>query len=48
VSDLDTSTVTATVTDVYQAGTFLETTDSAHFTAQTPQAVALRPLLNQT
>jgi hypothetical protein len=48
VSDLDTSTVTATVTDVYQAGTFLETADSAHFTAQTPQAVALRPLLNQT
>jgi hypothetical protein len=45
VSDLDTSTVTATVTDVYTPGTYLETNDSAHFTTLTPQAVALRPFM---
>lgn len=44
VSDLDSSTVTATVTDVFTPGTYLETNDSAHFTTMTPQAVALRPL----
>jgi hypothetical protein len=44
VSDLDTSTVTATVTDVFTPGVYLEASDSAHLTTQTPQAVALRPL----
>ncbi len=44
VSDLDSSTVSATVTDVFTPGTYLETTDTAHFTTLTPQAVALRPL----
>jgi hypothetical protein len=44
VRDLDTSTVTATVTDVFTPGTYLETNDSAHFTTMMPQAVALRPL----
>ncbi len=43
VSDLDTTTVRATVTDVFAPGTYLETSDTAHFTAQTPQALALRP-----
>jgi hypothetical protein len=43
VSDLDSSTVRATVTDVFTPGTYLETTDTAHFTALAPQAVALRP-----
>jgi hypothetical protein len=44
VSDLDSSTVSATVTDVYAQGTYLETSDTAHFTTLTPQAVAMRPL----
>jgi hypothetical protein len=44
VSDLDSSTVRATVTDVFSPGTYLETSDTAHFTTITPQAVALRPL----
>jgi hypothetical protein len=44
VSDLDNSTVRATVTDLYSPGTYLEASDTAHFTTQTPQAVALRPL----
>jgi hypothetical protein len=44
VSDLDSSTVSATVTNVFSPGTYLETTDTAHFTTMTPQAVALRPL----
>jgi hypothetical protein len=44
VTDLDSSTVSATVTDVFKSNVYLETTDTAHFTAQTPQAVALRPL----
>jgi hypothetical protein len=48
VSDLDTSTVSATVTDVYKPGSFLETADTAHFTTLTPQAVALRPLFRQS
>jgi hypothetical protein len=43
VSDLDSSTVRATVTDVFTPGTYLETTDTAHFTTLAPQAVALRP-----
>jgi hypothetical protein len=44
VTDLDSNTVSATVTDVFKNDVFLETTDTAHITAQTPQAVALRPL----
>ncbi|MGH9562135.1 MAG: hypothetical protein ACRD3S_11835, partial [Terracidiphilus sp.] len=44
VSDLDNSTVRATVTDVFTPDTYLETSDTAHFTTMTPQAVALRPL----
>jgi hypothetical protein len=44
VSDLDSSTVRATVTDVFTPGAYLETSDTAHFTTLTPQAVALRPL----
>ena len=44
VSDLDSSTVHATVTDVFTPGAYLETSDTAHFTTMTPQAVALRPL----
>jgi hypothetical protein len=42
VSDLDPSTVTANFTDVYQPNSYLETTDVAHITAQTPLAVAMR------
>lgn len=42
VSDLDNARVQATITDVYKPDTFLETTDVAHFTAQSPNAVALR------
>jgi hypothetical protein len=44
VSDLDNTTVRATVTDVFTPGAYLETSDTAHFTTLTPQAVALRPL----
>jgi hypothetical protein len=44
VSDLDTSTVKATVTDVFAPGTYLNASDVAHFTTLAPQAVALRPL----
>jgi len=44
VSDLDNSSVRATVTDVFAPGTYLETSDTAHFTTLMPQAVALRPL----
>jgi hypothetical protein len=46
VSDLDPSTVTATITDVYTPNTYLETTDVAHLTAQSPRALALRPFMN--
>jgi hypothetical protein len=46
VTDLDSSTVSATVTDVFKSDVYLETTDTAHFTAQMPQAVALRPLFS--
>ncbi len=42
VSDLDQQTVKATVTNVYKPDVYLETTDVAHFTAQIPNAVALR------
>ena len=48
VSDLDSRSVTATVTDVFQQGVYLETSDTAHFTAQTPQALAVRPLFRQS
>ncbi|MGA7830727.1 MAG: hypothetical protein WCA21_07195 [Terracidiphilus sp.] len=44
VSDLDSATVRATVTDVFTPGSYLETSDTAHFTTLTPQAIALRPL----
>jgi hypothetical protein len=44
VSDLDTTTVSATITDVFTPGVHLETSDVAHFTTQPPQALALRPL----
>jgi hypothetical protein len=44
VTDLDSNTARATVTDVYQHNVYLETSDTAHITAQTPQAVALRSL----
>jgi len=46
VSDLDSSTVTATITDVFTPNTYLETTDVAHLTAQNPQALAMRPFMN--
>jgi hypothetical protein len=42
VSDLDSQTVKATVTNVYQADVYIETTDVAHVTAQTPKALAIR------
>lgn len=42
VSNLDATTASATVTDLFSPGTYLETNDIAHFTAQTPQAVAMR------
>jgi hypothetical protein len=48
VSDLDKSTVSAKITDVFKPGVTLETTDVAHFTAQTPQAVALKPFMRLT
>jgi hypothetical protein len=44
VTDLDSNTARATITDVYQHNVYLETSDTAHITAQTPQAVALRSL----
>ena len=42
VTDLDSSSVRATVTQVYQAGVSLQANDVAHFTGQAPQTVALR------
>jgi hypothetical protein len=48
VSDLDATTVSASVTDVYSSGTYLEINDIAHFTAQTPQAVAMRSVFGQS
>ncbi len=42
VSDLDSASVRATVTDVYQPGVTLQPNDVAHFTAQAPVAAALR------
>jgi hypothetical protein len=46
VSDMDTSTVKATVTDVFTPGAYLEVNDVAHFTTLAPQALALRPLFS--
>lgn len=48
VSDLDSQSVQATVTDVFTPNVFLESSDVVHFTAQSPQAVALRPFLMQS
>ena len=42
VSDLDSSGVRATVTQVHQTGIALQANDVAHFTPQAPVAVALR------
>ncbi|HXO17916.1 MAG TPA: hypothetical protein VN909_07070, partial [Candidatus Dormibacteraeota bacterium] len=42
VSDLDDTSVTATVSSVHQPGVFLEANDVAHFTSQPPQAAAVR------
>jgi hypothetical protein len=42
VSDLDSSNVRATVTAVYKANDFIEAKDMVHFSAQAPQAAALR------
>lgn len=42
VSDLDSSSVTAMVTDVYAPGTVLEINDVAHYTAQGPDAVVYK------
>jgi hypothetical protein len=42
VSDLDSASVRATVTTVYQPGVALQANDVAHFTTQAPVAVALR------
>ena len=42
VSDLDSTSVTATITKVTQPGGYLEANDVAHFTSQPPQATALR------
>ena len=42
VSDLDSTSVTATITNVAQPGAYLEANDVAHFTSQPPQATAFR------
>ncbi len=42
VTDLDRSSVRATVTQVYQTGVALQANDVAHFSAQSPQAPATR------
>jgi hypothetical protein len=42
VSDLDSASVRATVTDVYQPGVTLQPNDVAHFTSQPQVAAALR------
>jgi hypothetical protein len=41
VTDLDSSGVRATVTQVYKAGVTLQANDLAHFTSQPPEAAAL-------
>lgn len=47
VSDLDSSSASATVTDVFQQGVFLNASDTVHFTTLAPRAIALRPLFTQ-
>lgn len=42
VSDLDSTGVTATVTDVYKLNVALEANDTAHYTAQDPHAVVYK------
>jgi hypothetical protein len=42
VTDLDSASVRATVTQTYQAGVSLQANDVAHFTSQAPQAPAIR------
>ncbi len=42
VNDLDSTSVSATVTNVHMPGVFLESNDVAHFTTQLPQAAAMR------
>ncbi|HTA54508.1 MAG TPA: hypothetical protein VK755_07190, partial [Candidatus Acidoferrales bacterium] len=42
VSDLDSTSVTATITKVTQPGGYLEANDVAHFTSAPPQVTALR------
>jgi hypothetical protein len=42
VSDLDSSSVRATVTQVYQTGVSLQLNDVAHFSAQAPVALAVK------
>lgn len=44
VSDLDSASVRATVTDVFKPGVFLEANDTAHLTTQAPLALAMRAL----
>jgi hypothetical protein len=48
VTDLDATTVSATVTDVYSPNTYLNASDVAHVTAQTPEAVAMRSVFGQS
>ena len=45
VTDLDATTVTASITDVFEPETYLQPSDVAHFTTLAPQAIALRPLM---
>jgi hypothetical protein len=47
VTDLDSTTVSATVTDSYKTNVYLEPSDTAHITTQAPHAAALRPFVNQ-
>ena len=42
VTDLDTTQVTATITDVYVANVTLQANDVAHYTALDPQAVVYK------
>lgn len=48
VTDQDSETVSATVTDVFKPDTYLETTDTAHISSQIPQALALRSLFSRS
>ncbi len=42
VTDMDSSGVSATVTEVYTPGVMLQANDAAHFTALAPAAAAMR------